>query len=161
MEQGQGQGHLTLRDARGSPQLKKKKAYKWKQLFNLLQDWQQTILNVKSSSSASWCSPCPACDDWGGRTLPSLCTLSTALFVPFWQPHSNVRTRSSAVLKHVSNAVLSKKDRALPPPRHARSFLTFRCKRCFFHKVMSSSSILPGQTFGFFTFSTKGKLLER
>lgn len=44
-----------------------------------------------------------------GHSLP--CTLlSAALFVPFWQPHSSVRTRSSAVFRHVSNAVLSKKD---------------------------------------------------
>lgn len=44
-----------------------------------------------------------------GHSLP--CTLlSAALFVPFWQPHLNIRTRSSAVFRHASNAALSKKD---------------------------------------------------
>ena len=103
---------LNHTDARGSPQFKKKTTYKRKKFFNLLHDWQQTVLNVKSSSGANQWSPCPACDDWGGGrgTQSSLRTLSAALFVPFWQPHLNIRTRSSAVLKHVSNAALSKTD---------------------------------------------------
>lgn len=41
----------------------------------------------------------------------SLRTLSAVLFVPFWQPHLNIRARSFAVFKHVSNAALSQKDR--------------------------------------------------
>lgn len=94
-----------------------------------------------------------------------LCTLlSAALFVPFWQPHLNVRTRSSAVFRHASNAALSKKDSqclSSTSQEHKRSLPTFKCRGCFFHKVTTFSSSLLSQIFGLTTFPTKEKLLER
>lgn len=91
----------------------KKSLEKKKMVFNLLQERQQIALNIKHQAvQTHQCCRCSAYNDWaGGRgTQPSLCSSSPAVFVQFWQPCSNIRTTSSAVFKHVSNAALSKKD---------------------------------------------------
>lgn len=114
----QRQGHLTLEGLTESHWCQRKPATKKslekkKMVFNLLQERQQIALNIKHQAvQTHQCCRCSAYNDWaGGRgTQPSLCSSSPAVFVQFWQPCSNIRTTSSAVFKHVSNAALSKKD---------------------------------------------------